>query len=145
MDTIKINSGIVRLQIDRDGELSEISFNPEDTEFIERVYALMAELEQKEAEFKTREAELAKDESEDANGMLRNFPARLALMKEICQYIKDRIDLVFGLGTSQKAFGEANSFDMFEQFFDGITPYIKKARSKRLNEYREAPVRNVME
>ena len=45
--------------------------------------------------------------------------------------------MVFGAGTSEKAFGEAQTLNMFEQFFDGITPYIQGARGQKVSKYRK--------
>lgn len=144
MESIKLNSGIIRLEIDCDGEKNIIAFNPEDVNFAEGVYRLMADMEEKQAEFKNKEAEIAKAAKFDENGIPDNFGERLALYKDVCDYMRVKIDELFGEGTSQKVFGDANTLNMFEQFFDGIAPYIRKARESKLESYR-ANIKNVME
>ena len=60
---------------------------------------------------------------------------QLTLVRSACGFIRDRIDNVFGAGTSQNAFGDTLSLDVFSQFFDGIGPYIKTERSAKVNKY----------
>jgi hypothetical protein len=126
MDSIQINTGEVRIPFIRDGQdVGEISFNPKDAAFAERFYKIVGEFSSKMDEYETRKKELTGDPDE----------AAIALLKETCQFIRDRIDYVFGTDTSQKAFGNALVLDVFSQFFDGITPYIQQARVEKIAKY----------
>jgi hypothetical protein len=92
-------------------------------------------METKQAEYDTRIEELEKDEHYDTHGIPTNMKERLALMLEICLFMREQVDMVFGEGTSQKIFGDANTLVMFTQFFDGIAPYIKKNREDKMAKY----------
>ena len=144
MQSIKINTGLIRLEVDRDGEKSEITFNPNDINFVEGVYTLMSDLDAKQKEYNTRIAELESNDETDNNGIPLNIKERMVLVKELCLDLEKQIDMVFGTGTSEKAFGNALCFEMFEQFFEGITPYIQKARKEKLSKYQTKGARNVM-
>jgi len=144
MAGIKINTGVIRLEVDCDGVKDEISFNPNDVIFMENIYRLMSELEKKKKVYEETEQKLNANTGIDENGIPVNMKERLSLISDICFYIKGQIDEVFGVGTSNKLFGNANTLDMFEQFFDGITPYIQSARESKLSQYKNSTSRNVM-
>ena len=144
MAGIKINTGVIRLEVDCDGVKDEISFNPNDVIFMENIYRLMSELEKKKKVYEETEQKLNANTGIDENGIPVNMKERLSLISDICFYIKGQIDEVFGVGTSNKLFGNANTLDMFEQFFDGITPYIQSARESKLSQYKNSASRNVM-
>jgi hypothetical protein len=77
-------------------------------------------------------------------GVPVNMKEKLALMLDICYFMRGQMDSVFGVGTSQKVFGDANTLDMFTQFFDGITPFIQKNRAEKMAKYTAATQQNVM-
>lgn len=143
MDSLHISTGGIRLAINDDpGRV--ISFNPEDLSFAERFYGLLGEFEAKEKEYQGRAAVLQKDVETDDLGIPKNFGAALDLLHETCDFLRAKIDEVFGDGTSQTVFGGANTLDMFEQFFTGLTPYVQKAREKHVQKYTGNPRRGVL-
>ena len=144
MDKLKINTGAVRLLVDCDGVENEISFNPTDLTFVENLYKLISELDAKKEEFAYKEAELDKNNVTDENGIPNNAAERIDLIKEVCIYLRGRLDDVFGPETSNRVFGSTNTLDMFEQFFEGITPYILKARTDKTAKYTNRGKKGVM-
>jgi hypothetical protein len=52
--------------------------------------------------------------------------------------MRGQIDVLFGEGTSQKAFGNALELGMFEQFFSGITPFVQTVRKEKIAKYTNA-------
>lgn len=128
MNSLRIDAGLVRIVINDDPE-RVIEFNPGDVLFAERFYNLLAEFEAKESDFSSRAEALDQTEVD-------NMGERLAFMREVCEFMRAKIDGLFGAGTSQKAFGDSLSLEMFEQFFAGITPFIKAARQERTAQYR---------
>ena len=138
MQNLKIDTGEIELSINNDAS-RVIRFNPTDINFAERFYALVGGFEAKLSDFQARTIELDKVTDEDGNGLPANLPDRLALMREACEYMREQIDSVFGLGTSETVFGKGMSLDMFGQFFDGITPFIKKSRTEKMTQY-QTPV-----
>ena len=133
MDNLRID-GTVKLAINGD-PARVISFAPDDVLFAERFYSLMVDLREKEQEYKARAAELDANQDADAYGIPTATPARIALMREACDFMRTRIDGIFGAGTSEAAFGEYRSIDMIEQFLKGITPYVAKARNQATAKY----------
>lgn len=143
MENMNISTGRVYIQINND-ENRVISFNPSDLRFAERYYALLASSEKVLGDYEKREAELDKDKTTDAYGIPTNMPARFELLKEVCDYMKAQIDSVFGEGTSAAAFADEYELDMFDQFFNGITPYVQKVRNSKVAKYTAAHKNGVL-
>ncbi len=133
MDSVRIESGRKRVAINGDPE-RVIEFDPHDILFTERFYGIYLEFEAKKAEFEERIRKL-EDAGVDANGISVGVAEGIACMKEMCAFLRERIDHVFGGGTSQAAFGETMSLDMIGQFLEGITPYIQQARTEKVSRY----------
>lgn len=137
METLRIDTGAVRLAINGD-ENRIIEFNPEDIVFVERFYSLIKEFETKEVEFRAKAEALAAASSEvDEYGIPTNTGENIKLVLDLCNYLREKIDHVFGPGTSEKVFQDAQTLNMFEQFFTGITPFVQKARGQKLEKYRK--------
>lgn len=134
MQSIRINTESIRVAIN-DDESRVIEFNPNDLDFIERFYSLISDFEVKEKEYRQRLDILNQNTELDAYNIPKNMRESLVLLKEICEFMRERLDYVFGEGTSQKAFGNANTLDMFEQFLNGVTPYIQKNREEKIGKY----------
>jgi len=134
MDNIRIDTGVKRLMVN-DDPTRVIEFNPEDVLFVERFYALVKTFQEKEIEFQNRIGELKAHEEKDEYGIPINTPETLQLAIDVCNFLREQIDKVFGPGTSQAAFADTQSLDMFEQFFAGITPYIQATRSNKVAKY----------
>jgi len=147
MDSLKINSGVKRIMVNDDPN-RVIEFDPTDITFAERFYSLIGEFETKLDEFSKQSAILEAATELDSHDIPVNIPDRLELLKEICKFIKDRIDFLFGAGTSEKAFESSLNLDMFTQFFEGVTPFIRTARSEKTKKYmkevNDAILRKVM-
>lgn len=127
MESLQIRTGVIRLQIlDDEGEPRGIfSFNPEDVESARRVVSLQEELLAKQKEFETR-GEACETPEEKVN-----------LLADSVKYLKGLVDECFGEGSSQVVFGDACTLSMFEDFFNGITPYYENASKKRLAKYQK--------
>ena len=134
MDSLQINTGEIRLSINGDTG-NQIVFNPSDILFAEKFYRLIGSFQVRVAEYKQRAEELERSTANDENGLPVNMEARIEHLKEACAFIRSEIDKLFGEGTSLRAFGETLNLDVFIQFFRGITPYVKKARSEKVIQY----------
>jgi hypothetical protein len=138
MENIRIDTGVKRVTINDGPEYLE--FNPSDIIFAEKFYRLINEFENKKVEYLARAEEIDKNTEKDSNGIAKNIPEGLALMHEICNFTEERIDSLFGEGSSKKLFGEALSLNMFEQFFTGITPFIQTVRANKIGKYIPEPL-----
>lgn len=133
---ININTGEKRIPVVRDGKnVGELIFNPSDTLFVEKLYLLIGDFQEKIKDYEKRAKVIDGNKAVDELGIARNIPDGVNLIKEISDYIKSEIDKVFGAGTSQITFGDAVSIDVFQQFFDGIIPYVKNEREKKIETY----------
>lgn len=146
MDSIRIETGVKNIQVNDGPEF--ITFDPTDVSFAEKFYALVQEFGTKQVEYKKRAELIDANKELDLNGIPVNFPEGLAMMREVCEFMRDKIDDLFGKDTSRKCFGDALSLSVFEQFFVGITPYIQSARAEKTKRYTKevnsASLRKVM-
>ena len=132
---LQINTGIVSLAIMRDGkDTGTLSFNPTDTLFAERFYALLGELQKSLNDYKARGIELSK-KGFDQDGVPVNVEEQIAMQIQLCNYLREKIDKIFGEGTSQKLFGEVRNLEIYQQFFDGILPFFQQARAEKVAKY----------
>ena len=125
MEKLQIHTGQICLEIvDDHGETRGVfKFNPDDTAVAKRVFALQQSMEDKFVEYE--------EKCKKSSGAEDN----LELLDDIIQYVKGVIDEIFGAGSSQLLFGDANTLSMFEDFFVGITPYFKSASEARVKKY----------
>lgn len=131
---LTINTGEIEITINNDPN-RVIRFNPDDISFIDGFYELINDFQAKNLDYISRAQELEKNEEKDENGIPKNIGAIIALNKEICTYLREQIDNVFGKGTSQTVFGNINTIDVFVQFFEGITPIIQQKRQSKISKY----------
>lgn len=136
METVKINTGEKQISIN-DDPTKVIVFNPNDRLFIDKFYSLVHDLQEKSREFEKREADLLKNSEVDEFGAPANFQEVINLQKEMCEFLRGRIDYVFGAGTSQTVFGEyLNPYTILE-FLDQVAPMISTARAEKISKYTE--------
>jgi hypothetical protein len=134
VENLIIDSGIKRIRINEDDNRI-IEFNPEDIVFVEKFYGLIKKFEEKEADFRLKTEEIGSIEGEDEYGIPLNTKQTLDLILDLCNYLRKEIDEVFGEDTSNKAFGQTQTLNMFEQFFNGIVPFVQKTRNERIEKY----------
>jgi len=131
----KTNFNIKRVMINDDPS-RVIEFDPSEVTFVERFYGIFREFKEKSAEFNQRAKILNKQKNLlDENGMPANLKEGIAFVREMCEYLCERIDYVFGPGTSQKAFGDTLSMPLIDQFFQAMVPLINKTRSEKAAKY----------
>jgi hypothetical protein len=126
-----IDSSLVRLTIN--GGPDFIEFDPNDTLFLEGFYNLIEQFTLKQEKY--RQLLDVSPESTNEAGLPINARESILALKEICDFTYVQIDLMLGEGSSKKLFGDRKSFSPIQQFFEGITPYVRQARSKKLASY----------
>lgn len=134
MDSIRIGSGVKRIAINNDPSRI-IEFDPGDVLFAERFYQLVQDFEAKQAEYMARAEEIDRVQEVDEDDVPVNIRDRLDFLREVCTYMREKIDFLFGSGASQAAFGDALSLEMIGEFFEGLTPFVEKARAEKLAKY----------
>jgi hypothetical protein len=133
MDSIRIDTGVKKILIN-DGP-DYIEFNPNDVIFAEKFYELIGDFENKLTEYQERSKIIDANKEVDEYGIPKNAKELMELTHEACDYLRQRIDYLFGDGTSQKVFGNVLNLDVFTQFFEGITPFIKAGRTAKMKKY----------
>jgi hypothetical protein len=134
-DSIHIDTGTKRILVN-DDPARVIRFNPSDVVFAEKFYRLISDFQSKQQEYQARAKDLdARAHEQDENGVPVTVGAGLAFLREVCEYLRQKIDDLFGAGTAQAAFEDAMTLEMFEDFFVGITPFIQKARADKTRRY----------
>jgi len=148
MDNLIISSGIKHISIENEnGQVTgEISFNPSDVLFAEKFYVVYGEFQSKLTEYlsKAQNLDLQKDEF-DANGMPINAKQGIEFLREVCDFMRGKIDELFGSGASQSIFGDVLNLNTISQFFEGITPYFQTDREKKISKYQRNDTSRVRE
>lgn len=136
VDSLRIETGVKRILINDDPN-KFIEFDPDDIVFAEKFYELFHEFKTTEKDFMQRAEQLDANKEVDELGMLLNAGERIQLMKDLCQWAKDKIDYLFGEGTSQMIFGDVVKLDPIIQFFNGVAPFFKISRDEKVQKYRK--------
>ena len=126
MDTIRVSSQALRIAINDDPE-RVLTFNPNDAGFAQRFYSLVDRLENERKKFHSQLTDAA-----DPVAMGRQVNAKEL---EVLHLLRDELDAVFGAGTSQMVFGDTLDLDMVCQLLEGLTPFVRKARTERMAQY----------
>jgi len=136
LDTLVLSSNTKKIAITRDGEETGVlKFDPSDVIFAEKFYNLIAEFQAKSKEYEPRAQALDENTATDTHGLPVNLGERIALLRGVCEYIRDRIDHLFGAGTSQAAFGDVYDTDLIVQFMEGLKPFFQKTRGEKIEKY----------
>ncbi len=137
MDSLKIDTGAIRLAID-DDPTRIIEFNTSDVVFAERFQALQGTVVAKLDEFQKHSRELAAlsaDPKATPESIQENTNTGNLLRREMCVYMRKVIDDVFGADTSQIVFGDLLSEVAIMSFLEGVLPYMEKTRSAKMAKY----------
>ena len=129
---LRIDTGVVTVEVNDAGE--EICFTP-DVYFVERFNDLYDVVMQKAEELKRREEELKANDAADDNEIPANRRERIALIKESCLFLHEKINELFGAGTCEKALGGALNPDCYIELLEALTPFIQNARKNKMNKY----------
>lgn len=134
MDTpsLKIDLNNIKLLINDGPDF--IEFNPDDILFIEGFYSLIEQFQLKQVQYQELLDKVDPTLTTPA-GLPLSAADTIAAMKDICTFARNKMDEIFGKGTSQKLFGNLLAFAPIEQFFTGILPYVKQRRATRLKEF----------
>lgn len=120
---IVIDTGVKSLDIIRDGEnVGVFRFNPSDYDEAMRHAGIVSELEEKQSEYITKakaldESGTAKDKVDFLAGFTRDM--------------RDKIDSVYGDGTSDMLFGDALVIEAVLSFFNQLKPFYAEASTAR--------------
>jgi hypothetical protein len=112
-----------------------LDFNPSDQVFAENFYAVIRDFQSKQADFERRSKKLDAITDADEMGVPINADEKLAFRRDICEYMRSKIDGLFGTGTSEKVFGDALVIEIYLQFLEDVSPLIETARNEKMKRY----------
>lgn len=127
MDSLKISTGVIPLNIvDDNGDSRGIfKFNPSDLGTAEKFMNMQNDFELKQIEFTHKVESLEQSQPNE----------QISFMNEVCDYFKNSIDEIFGDGSSNILFGDAKTFGMFTDFFEGISPFYQIEANKKMQKH----------
>lgn len=141
MDSIQIDTGEKRIQIQRDGvAVGVLVFNPNDALIAERFYKVISDLETKEKELQELSKQIDARAVKDSHGLPENMQEIIDFAKSAHLALCGEYDYLFGAGTSAVVFGDfvpinEQGFAVHEQFIKGFSPYFEKARAEKVKKY----------
>lgn len=130
MDVLRIDTGAKKIQINDGPEF--IEFNPTEVNWGRRYEKLRMDVKYRMEEMSAKIAELEAHEIVDDTSTIEEISA---LRDSVCLFVREKIDILFGSGTSQKVFGDLMSEFAIAQFLEGITPYIQAGRETLVAKY----------
>ena len=130
MDSIKITDRKIRLMIN-DDESKVIAFDPQDVGFVNRYYGLIDFLNARQEDYSKEAESIDKSECSKEEKNRQVFK----LLEKMCNETKEQFDIVFGVGTMDRIFGDSLRLSMFEELLYGIAPYINKTRLEKIEKY----------
>ena len=126
-DSIRVNTGAKRIEVNDDGDCIVLNFA--DQSLPTRYFALLEDMEAKQAEYQQRAKTIDEDQSLDDKA---RFKAAAVLNLEIHNYMREQVDDLFGSDTCRKVFGEiVPSIDLYADFFEQLSPYFEKYAAER--------------
>lgn len=132
LSSLQIDLNTIKLLINQGPDY--IEFNADDILFIEGFYNLIEQFQLKQIQYQNMMDKIDPEQT-TPGGLPLSAGETIAAMKDICLFARAKIDEIFGMGSSQKLFGNSLAFAPIEQFFTGISPYIKARRSAHLQEF----------
>lgn len=141
MHNLNIDDGSITLCVNQD-QSRLLVFNPNDVNFAKRFYDLIKDFEEKEGEFVKKARKVDAEMEYDAEGNPLHIDSIFNLMGELDTYFKEKLDYIFGEGSSKTIFNGVNCMSrdakgnsILANFIMGITPYIEGARRKEVTKH----------
>lgn len=128
MAEILINTGRIELDIKRDGKkVGVFTFNPSDINETKKHAKIVEDLEESQKEQLDRIKEI-----DDHGSTLDSVTFMEEFTKDIC----NKIDVIYGDGTSDMLFGDCLNVDTIISFFNQLQPYYASASEMRKSKYK---------
>ncbi|MCM1327258.1 MAG: hypothetical protein NC094_12155 [Bacteroidales bacterium] len=131
MDSLRVDSGIKKIEVNDNGEYIEIPIS--DTAFYEKFGALLKHFEQKQAEIEKQAAELEEKHKDKPDNDTDMIIDTVTLYSGLCKDICAELDRLFGAGCCKKVFVgiDTPSTELIGDFFEQITPLLQKYAQER--------------
>lgn len=121
MEKLRVEKdNVYKIEVNDKGEY--IEFDLLDIELPIKLINASEELEKQKAIHEQKIDDLKTSNLEPKESMLKQYE----IDKEFCKTMRGVIDGLFGEGSSQKIFGEANRLGMFNDFFTQLEPHLDK-------------------
>lgn len=121
MEKLRVEKdNVYKIEVNDKGEY--IEFDLLDIELPIKLINASEELEKQKAIHEQKIDDLKTSNLDPKESMLKQYE----IDKEFCKTMRGVIDGLFGEGSSQKIFGEANRLGMFNDFFTQLEPHLDK-------------------
>lgn len=135
-NSIKIRSNAIRIAVEKnDGSEHILTINPDDLVFVQNMYEFYAQAQKKEKEYKAQIVALNKDKTKDSLGLPANLDKIIDINMKYADYMRKKMDDLFGTGTCQELFGQARDFNAILHLIEDIMPFISKSRKTKMDKY----------
>ena len=125
--SIRVRSGIKRIEVNDDGEYIEINFG--DARFMGNLFNMLNDAQAKVKEAEAKEAEIREQFKDDTDAQTREL---LELNQEVLLYMVTGFDSVLGAGTCNKVFGDIiPTVYLFQDFMDQLLPILEEGQREQ--------------
>lgn len=142
MDKLQIASGKKRIQItdENDKEKGVLEFNPSEMVFIEKYQTLMIGFQEKsiiiEKLLEDIKSRIGKGNFDEGGDETREVSkSAFETIKELYDFFDNELNILFGEGTTAMLFSTPRDLGEYNQFLEGISPYIQEVRAKKVEKY----------
>ncbi|MCM1219707.1 MAG: hypothetical protein NC321_16060 [Clostridium sp.] len=131
MDSLRVDSGIKKIEVNDNGEYIEIPIS--DTTFYEKFVTLLKRFEQKQADIEKQAVDLEEKHKDKPDNDADMIIDTVTLYSGLCKDICAELDSLFGDGCCRKAFVgiDTPSVELIGDFFEQITPLLQKYAQER--------------
>lgn len=135
-DSIRISSGIKRIEVNDDGEC--ICINVSDQSFIPRITSIYKNLAARSSEYEEEEKRISEMDANTQEAILKKLDMAAKHSECVHRDIMREIDDAFGDEVCRKVFGDVvPSVDMVCEFFEALAPYLQKYMKERNDKVRK--------
>lgn len=130
MDSLRVDNGLKRIEVNDDGEYIEFSIN--DDKFLTAFWDFWSWMKESEKEINNLRDKNGDADADDESGRDEAVGSVISLRSKINNESCERIDAIFGTGASRKIFGRVTpDMYMVVDFLEKISPFIKKYADER--------------
>lgn len=129
MDSIRVDSGIKKIEVNDDGECISIPIS--DTAFYERFANILKYFDEKQKDIEQKVHEISEKYSDNEN--TEKAFDEVKMYSDLCRNVCSELDKLFGEGCCRKVFvgNEVPGIELIGDFFEQITPILQRFVQER--------------
>lgn len=136
MEPIKISTGKIKIPLLIDDERTVVlEIDPDDLLFYERFYHYYQEVQEKSVYFTERMKSIQAGLPDEDDISNEDFEQQRKLIEETCDFMKEKINGLFGEGTYESIFGTKKNIFAVSEFMTAILPAITTKRKEKIDKF----------